>query len=169
MQSSAMNCLAARLKTAIHSAALNRSGPVGARPVFAGDSVPVDNGEATETGSLAALRAPARQEPHGRADTAGQKEAGAQRPRRHHRQLRAQLGADVRRFTDLGAQDVDCRGELVALGLDLAANLFERAAVTGHLLSTLPRSASLPGSPARAPGEFPCGSCRAPAGRARPR
>ncbi len=136
MQSSAMNCRNVRLKTAIHSSRRRRSGPEGARPSPAGASVAVANGEAAETGLRSALPAAAHEQSHGRADAAREDEPDAEGTRRDDRQLRAQLGADVGRLVDLRAKRVDGAGQLVALALDLQADLFGGAAVTGHCSST---------------------------------
>src|SRR2546423_11732324 len=117
MQSSARNCLPARLKTASHSPAGNRSGPEGGRP-----SVAVDNGEPAEASLRPALAATPGEQAHRGADTSRNDEARSQRAGCEDRQLRAQVRP----------HRADGIGELLALRLDLAANLFEVAAVTGH-------------------------------------
>src|SRR5438270_222930 len=79
----------------------------------------------------ATLPAPkAHQEAPGRADPAREDEAGAERSDRDDRQLPAELPGEVGRLTDLLAELVDGRGELLALGLDVAPDLLGRAAVT---------------------------------------
>src|SRR5687768_11249574 len=127
MQSSAMNCLPARLNAATHSPIESLSGPAGARPARA--SVAVDKGEPPQAGLRRTLATSAREQPHRCPDPAGDQEARAERARCDDRQLRPQLRPDVGRLADLRAQVIDRVGELLALGLDLAANLLEGAAV----------------------------------------
>ena len=125
MQSSARNCRNVRLKTATHSAALT---PPGARQR-------ARQSRATERPRRRSLPA-ASKEAHRRADAACDDEPDAESARRDDRQLRAQLGADVGRLGDSVAKRVDGAGQLLALGLDLQADLFGAAAVTGHCSST---------------------------------
>src|SRR5688500_2349256 len=119
MQSSAMNCFPVRLKASIHSATVRWCGPAGARPTCERSLVAVDKGEAAEARLLAALAPTAREQAHRCADPAGEEEAGAEGSGSEHRQL----GAHVRGLADLAAQVLDGVGELLPLGLDLAAEL----------------------------------------------
>src|SRR3954469_220127 len=131
MQSSAMNCLSVRLKTSIHSPQESFSGLAGARPREV--SVAVDKGERAEACFLPALSTAAHQQPHGRADPAGDDEADAQCRGRGDGQLAFELLVDVH----ARAEVVDGVGETVALCLDVAADLLGGAAVTfGHCPST---------------------------------
>src|ERR671919_193856 len=67
------------------------------------------------------------EEPHGRADAAGQNEARSECTGRNDGKTLAQLGRDVGRLADAGSQVLDRIGELLALDSDIAANVLEFA------------------------------------------
>src|SRR6188472_2570390 len=122
MQSSSRNDRNERLKTSSHSRAENRHGLVGTCPTRANLGV-------VATVPRLAVAALAGQEPHRRADTAGQEEAGTERAGRDHRKVRAHLADDVGRLTESRAETFDRPGELVPLGLDLEAHDLRVASV----------------------------------------
>src|SRR5436853_389423 len=130
MQSSATNWLKLRLRAAIQSARLSFAGVRGVRPARAGRSVALDKAEATGLRLRLALAAPPEQQSRRRADTSRKEEACAERSSCRDRQVRPQLGADVRRFAEPLAQRVRGGRELVALGLEIAADVLGGAAVT---------------------------------------
>src|SRR5437870_7969630 len=104
MQSSARNRRRARLKTSSHSRGVA--------------SVAVDKREPAEPRLSVALTPAPGEQAHRGADSARDEEACAERAGGDHRELRAQRRADA------GTERVDGVGELVALRLDLSANLF---------------------------------------------
>src|SRR5919201_5127373 len=133
MQSSAMNWPNARLRTSTHSRRLSRRGLAGTRPVIVErvcGSDAVDNGEGPHARLRRALPAPAHEQPHRRPDPAGKHEPGSERAGRDERQLAAQLAGDVRHLADASAQLIDRTGQLLALRLDVTADLLRRASVT---------------------------------------
>src|SRR5919204_2101038 len=145
MQSSPMNPEKLRLNAASHSPRLSRSGDRGERPTRARRcSVAADKAEAAHLGLRLAFATAAEDQARGCADAACEQEADAERAGRGDRQVRAQLRADVRRLADAFAQLLGCTGELLSLGLDVAADVRDRARVaTGHRSST-PRSSASP-------------------------
>src|SRR6478609_8701488 len=158
MASSAMNSLKLRLTAAIQSERLSRSGPPGAWPTSARSSVAVDKAEAADLGHLFALSTPSEDQPHRGADAAGEQEAGAERARRDRREVRAHLPGDVRGLIDALAERLGRGREVLALRLQVAANVGGRARVVRpgcHRSSTPPSSASPPGSPAPEPAACP--------------
>src|SRR5262249_44988296 len=84
----------------------------------------VDDDEAAEARELVTLAAPARQEPRGCADAAGEHEPCAERSDPDPPEVPAKLRTDIRRLADLLAQRVDGVRELRALGVDLAPDDF---------------------------------------------
>jgi hypothetical protein len=129
MQSSCKNSEKERLSAARHSLRLSFCGELGARPTGAFRPVAVDKAEAADLGLRLLFASAAEDQPCGRADPTGEDEAEAERACRDGRKVGAKLAADVRRFADALAQRVGSLGELLALGLDLAANVLERAGV----------------------------------------
>src|SRR5437016_4123859 len=82
MQSSARNRLPARLKTSSHSACVSLAGPRGGAPLrerFRVSVVAVDKGERADFGLRCPFPAPARKQPHGGADPAGEEESRSER------------------------------------------------------------------------------------------
>src|SRR5262249_8743399 len=154
-QSSAMKCFPAALKTSTQPRGPRCAGlPV--REWFL--VVPVDKGERAELRLRCPFPAPASHQPHRRADPAGEHEAGSERADRHRGELRPQPRPDVRDLLEAAAEILDGVGELVALGLDVAANLLFGAAVTGCHRSSRPRSSASPRrSPARGGAASPSG------------
>src|SRR3954452_8451295 len=104
MQSSAMNSAKLRLSAASQSAGLSFSGELGACPAVVSRSVAVDNAEAAELCLRLALAPAPEDQPRGGTDATGEQEAHPERADCDGRQVRAQLGADVRRLADLLAQ-----------------------------------------------------------------
>src|SRR4051794_17801580 len=104
MQSSFMNSPKLRLNAVSQSARLNCSGELGARPSVASRSVAVDKAEAAELCLGLALPPGAEDQSCGCAAPSRQQEAHAERADRHHGEIGAQLGADVRRLADLFAK-----------------------------------------------------------------
>jgi hypothetical protein len=130
MQSSFMNSEKLRLNAARHPPSFRRVGEPGVRPTCA---VAVDKAEAAEPCLRLALPPATEDQARGRADPAGQHEAETQRASGDRRQVGAQLAADVGCLADALAEVVRRPGQLLALRLDVAANLLERARVpTGH-------------------------------------
>src|SRR2546422_6610137 len=125
------------------------------RPSFAFVSAPPRDAGLHCWGALTLPPAP-EDEPSGCADASRQQEARAERADRYHREVRTQLGSEVRRLADLFAKRLSRAGKLFPLRLDVAANLLECPVVaTGHRVST-PQSSALPrGSPAREPEATP--------------
>src|SRR5918999_5215116 len=111
MQSSATNCLKARLKTTIQSPRLRRAGASGAVP----ELTAVDKSEAAGLGLGLAFSPLPEDQAHHRTDSARDDEARRESAACLRRQLPAQLGGDVGRLADLAAQGVDGAGERVAL------------------------------------------------------
>ena len=96
-------------------------------------SAAVDNAEPADPGLGRSLAAPPGEQPHRRADPAGEEEARAERGAGDD----GQLATGACRFTSVASPSaarsvVDGLGELLALRLDVAADLLARAAVTGH-------------------------------------
>src|SRR5438445_9597418 len=129
MQSSCMNSETARLNAASHSPRLSCCGELGAWPAVASRSVAVDKAETAGLRLRLAFAYPSEDQPCGRADATGEDEAEAERPCRDGRKVGAELAADVRRLADALAQRLRGVGELLTLGLDLAANLLEGAGI----------------------------------------
>src|SRR5580765_5805805 len=127
MQSSFMNLEKARLKDAIHSDRLSFSGDSGAGPVRASRSVAVDNTKATELGLGLAFASAPEDQPRGRPDSSRQEKAHSESADRDDRQIGAELPRDVGRLADLITQAVGGSGKLLALDLDVVANLVDRA------------------------------------------
>src|SRR4051812_27523772 len=123
MQSSRMNSAPARLSAASHSRSDRRSGELGVLPTRARCSVAVDKAEAAERGFRLAFAAAAEDQARRRADATRQQEADAERSDRDGRQVRAQLAGDVGGLADALAQRLGSVRQLLALGLDLAANV----------------------------------------------
>src|SRR5436190_3795332 len=169
MQSSAMNCEKLRFSAAIQSRRLSFSGPRGARPARGARarSVVVDKAEPADTCSRRSFAPATEEQTRRRADAAREQEPDSERARSDDGELCAELRRDVRCV----AQRVRGRGELVALGLEVAANVVDRAAVTRlcHRSSRLPSSASPPGSRTAGAAVCPCGSARPRACPAGPR
>src|SRR5947209_1188164 len=141
MQSSRMNSEKLRLSAASHSAPLSPPGELGLRPRCDSRSVAVDKAEATELRLGLALASATEDQARSRADPAAQDEAEAERPCRRHGKVRTKLCADVRRLADALAQSLRRFGQLLALGFDLAPNVFERPGVsTGRHRSSVPPS-----------------------------
>src|SRR5215216_433613 len=169
MQSSAMNSLPARLNTSSHSRALSRSGPAGVWPTSARLSVAVDEREAAKARLLAAFAASPEEQPGGCADPARDHKARAERAGGDDGEVRAKLCRHVRRLAHLVAQLFDRVRELLALQLDVVADLLRRARVTRHRSSAPPASAWLHGLPAPGPAEFPSSCGCGPRAPGRPR
>src|SRR4051794_24214497 len=153
MQSSSMNCFAVRLKTSRHSPKPSFRGLRGVAPARAVSVVAVDKGERAELRLRRPFPAAAREQPHRRADSAGEEETRPERAGGDDRQLRPELGADVGDLRDAAAELLDRVGQLLALGLDVAANLGRRASVTRCHCSSKPPSFAWPlrsPAPARA-------------------
>src|SRR5215208_1751397 len=165
MQSSAMNSLKLRLKTCAHSRVVSRSGPGGVCPTSGRASVAVDDGEAAKARPLGSLPPAAEEEAGRRADASGEEEAGSERAGRDDGQVRAKLCGDVRRLADLVAELLDRVCELLALLLDVPADLLGGASVIRHRSSAPPASALPRGSPARGPAACPCSRGCVRAGR----
>src|SRR3954463_6129114 len=127
MASSAKKALKLRLMTAIQSERLRRSGLPGACPTRERRSVAVDKAEAAESGLLLALSTPSEDQACRRTHTARQEEPGPQRAGGHDRQLRAHLARDVRRLAEALAERLGGRRELLALRLEVAADVVRRA------------------------------------------
>src|SRR6266550_3339854 len=139
-QSSFMKPAKLRLNAVSHSVGFSFSGELGACPAVASRSVAVDKTEAAELCLCLALPSAPEDQPSGRADASRQQEAHTERADHNHREVRAQLGSDVRRLADLFAKRLSGAGKLFPLRLDVAANLLEcPVVVTGHRAST-PRS-----------------------------
>src|SRR6266850_6300978 len=156
MQSSLTNEATLRLNAASHSVRLSLPGELGARAPVASRSAADDKAEAAELSFRLALPPAPEDESCGRADPSRQQEAHAERADRHRRKIGTQLGADVGRLADLVPEHVGRAGKLLALGLDVAADLFECPVVaTGHCPSAPLSSASPRGSPAREPEATP--------------
>src|SRR6266542_2612082 len=134
MQSSCRNREKLRLRTASHSVRLKRCRELGGRPTLAGRSVAAPTPE---------------DHPRGRAQTAGEDEAETDRPCRDRREIGAELALDIRCLAETLAERVGRVGQLLAFGLDLAANVLEGSAVSiCHRSSAPPLSAAPRGSPA---------------------
>src|SRR3954471_10018778 len=82
-----------------------------------------DQREAADLGGLLALAAAPHEQARGGADAAGGEEAQAERAACDERELRAELSGDVGRLAELLAQRVDGVRELLALRLELAADV----------------------------------------------
>src|SRR5215210_9000337 len=123
MQSSSRNARNERLNTCVQARTENRHGLDGTCPTRA------NLGAVAIEGRSLALAALAGQEAHRRADAAGEEEAGAERARCDHRQVRAHLADYVRRLAEPCAQPLDRSGELVPLGLDLEPHRLRAASV----------------------------------------
>src|SRR5712692_967779 len=132
MQSSARNCLNVRVRTSFHSRAVSRSGPVGGRPTRTLSSAAVDEGEAANARLPLPFAAAPEDQARGRADPAGDEEAGGEGGGAGEREIRAQLRRNGRRLAHSFPQVVDCLGEALPLVLDLGADLLRRAAVGRH-------------------------------------
>src|SRR5437764_5147686 len=129
MQSSARNCEKLRLRIAIQSARLSFAGVRGARPAGAERSVAVDKPKATDLRLRIALATAAEEQPRRRADAACEEETCTEGASGGDRQVRPQLGADVRRLADALAQRLGCACELFALELEVAPDVLHGAAV----------------------------------------
>ena len=82
-------------------------------------------------------------QPQRRADPAGEHEADAMPPAGDERQLRLQLRTDVGGFAELAAQLLDRARELLALRVQLAADLLRRAVREASALQRLGRELCL--------------------------
>src|SRR5437763_13391352 len=112
MQSSARNCLPARVNVSSQARAPSSVGDVG--PNRRGSAV------LAPTASEVAQRRP---------DTTGEDEPGDERTDDDERQLRAQSRRDVGRVADLTSELGERGGQLASLLLEIAANLSRRASV----------------------------------------
>jgi hypothetical protein len=126
MQSTFMNFEKARLKEAIHSDRLSFTGDSGAWPARA-SSVAVDNAKATELGLGLAFASAPEDQPRGRADSSRQQKSHSESAGRDDRQIGAELPRDVGRLADLLTEALGRAGKLLALDLDVVANLVDRA------------------------------------------
>src|SRR5512132_4211974 len=124
MQSSRKKALKLPFSAASHSPRLSRSGELGVRPTRARRcSVAVDKAETPGLGLRLAFASAPEDQPRGRADPTCQQKTDAERADRRRRQVRPQLRAHVRRLAEALAQRLGGVGELIALGLDLAAHV----------------------------------------------
>src|SRR6478672_1508281 len=158
VQSSLTNRFAACLKTAGHSDQVVRVGSRGSR-LRAVSVVAVDKGKRAKLRLRRPFPAPARKQPHRRADPAGGEETCPERAGRHERKLRAKSPDDVRCLGETAAEVLHRAGQLLALQLDVAADLLWRSPVrSGHRASTPPSSIVPPRLPAPEPAASPFGS-----------
>src|SRR5215468_570694 len=136
MQSSEMKCFPAALTTSSQPRAPSRAG----LPVRGGLLVvPVDKGERAHLRLRRPFPTSAGQQPHRRPDSACEHESRSESADSDDGELRPQPPPDVRDLHEPTAQVLHSLRELVALGLDVAANLLRAAAVTGcHRSSTPP-------------------------------
>src|SRR5439155_9030177 len=168
MQSSAKSWEKVRLRIAIQSARPRFAGVRGGRPTRPERSVAVDKPKATDLRLRIALATAAEEQPRRRADASCEEEACTERTRSDDGQVRPQLRADVRRLAHAFAQRLRCACELLALELEIASDVVERAAVMHpcHRSSMHRRSASPLESPAAEPAASPSGCARSRARRA---
>src|SRR5205085_5831742 len=87
----------------------------------------VEDRPAADARLVVALAATPREVAERRADPTGEHEAQRRRACGDERELRLQLAADVRCLAELAAQLLDSSGQLLALGVELAADLLRRA------------------------------------------
>ena len=127
MQSSFMNLEKARLKEAIHSDRFSFAGDFGAWPARASGSVALDNAKATELGHGLAFASAPEDQPRGRADSSSQEKSHSESAERDDRQIGAELPRDVGCLANFLPETVGRAGQLVALDLDVAANLVDGA------------------------------------------
>src|SRR3954470_4128433 len=153
-----MNCLKLRFSASTHSVRESFCGPAGAAPPAC--SV-VDNAEAAELHSRIALASAAEQQPCSRAHATREEEPDGECSTRHDREVRPHLSGNVGPFADALAERIGSVRELLALELEIAADVVRPAGFVTLPLhrSSMHSSATSPrGSPARAPAASPCES-----------
>src|SRR6476660_8012545 len=112
-QSSTTNCFPARLKTPSHSDPVGRVGSRGSR-LRAASVVAVDKGKRAQLRLRRPFPAPARKQPHGRADPAGGEETCPEGSGRHKGKVRAKSSDDVRCMSETAAEAPHRAGQLLA-------------------------------------------------------
>ena len=123
-----MNAEPLRFSAEIHSPRLSRSGEPGTRPTVARRcSVAVDKAEAADLGLRLAFATAPEHQARRRTDPARQQESDPERPGRGRREVPAQLPANVRRLAEARAKVLRGVGELLALRLDVAPDVGDRA------------------------------------------